>query len=1198
MSAKGAYPIDADRVDAYQLEQELGAGGMGRVFRARRDTGEIVALKTLAHANESLLRQIRREVTTLASFDHPAIISIIDHGVSDGSPWYAMPLVSGPTLASKLASSVGAPLASTLGAITEDASIEEVVWWTQTLDEPSRAYPPRRFGSANPIPPGPEARRELLELLRRLCFALAYIHGEGVVHRDLKPANILLSDNGDPLLIDFGLAVPYDFAGTDGLEVEHGAGTPFYMSPEQVEARPVDPRSDLYSLGCLLFEVLTGRPPFVGETPYDIAYARTRTLAPLPSEFADVPRELDGLVARLLETRPEDRFGDATEVAARLADHLGVDPARPTGWPAPRGYLFRPELAGRTQAVEALRSAALSTSRNRGASTLLVGGIGAGKTRLAAHLAHELRHNWTIVSGSAVDPQSAGSAPLSLFKRPVRALLDYCTSRGPLVTEEILGSREARLATVFPAVAELWDDDGPEPELRFQRAVPAAQLAVDLAEVLLEMASPQPLMLVLEDLQWADEHTLEMLSTMLAVFVEGGAFVLLTSRPDERIDRLEVDGIHALEGLDANAIRVVASGMLGRKAPGNLASEVVRLSGGNPLFVQEYLRLLLHRGLLVRRDGAGWALDSDASAGVLASAAEFDVPGRVLSLLRARVEGLAKPAATLAAVCAVLGDDADLATVAAVAGSDLDLDVAMHQALNHAVVEWSGGDRMRALGDHLRFVHGRLRDVCYDLCEEEQRANYHAASASALAANPARSRDFLTIGFHWARAGDSAGARAAYEAGLRAARARHDGIAERRFLEAWLSAGGPEDDEGVRIRLDLGRLLLARLHEGEAAVAPLRAAISLADAFGLQTERSAALGALALVQRMQGDIVSARETVTEALASLPDGAPEAERADVLASAAQIERHLGQTDTAIAHWERAAELQPDDRRRATYLYALANTNRYVGNLSRASELYARARQGLAGTEEEAICLNGAGSHALETGDFAAAASLFERSHEIAVAAGRRAWARAAMLNLGWTRTEQGYYDEGASLMRKALEMRLELDRTLEGYIRTNLATVDCRRGHLETGVPALEAIRDVEPAYEPRLACTARLYLGQAYLAQSRPGKAVRELRRLLELLETTPERFLESRALITLAAAERQIGDVESASSVGERAERCLADLSDPVGDLLLLAERVQLEKARGEDASELIAASRAALAELDVTDESMVARAIAEASS
>ncbi|MFN7972960.1 MAG: serine/threonine-protein kinase [Acidobacteriota bacterium] len=281
-------PAPRERFGPYRTIERLGRGGMGVVYRARHDaSGREVALKTVALPDATLLGAMRREIEALAEIRHPGIVTILEVGVDEGTPWYAMELHEGKTLHAHARSERDA------GSIVD-----------------------------------------LLTIVRRICPALAYLHGEGMLHLDLKPANILVRPDGRPLLIDFGLAVPLSGGRAREALTTHALlqGTAAYMAPEQTAGESLDARTDLYALGCILFELLTGSVPFASPSRIEMMERRRIEDPPPPSALrAGLPAVLDRLLLGLL-ARPAGGSDRACRCGRRRArPGGGLDRPRGSG---------------------------------------------------------------------------------------------------------------------------------------------------------------------------------------------------------------------------------------------------------------------------------------------------------------------------------------------------------------------------------------------------------------------------------------------------------------------------------------------------------------------------------------------------------------------------------------------------------------------------------------------------------------------------------------------------------------------------------------------------------------------------------------------------------------------------------------------------------------------------------------------------
>jgi eukaryotic-like serine/threonine-protein kinase len=293
----------------YELDGVVGRGGMAEVYRARDiRLGRVVAVKTLRDdlaGDQTFQERFRREAQSAASLNYPSIVAVYDTGEDMAGP---------------------APVPYIVMEYVEGRTLRDL------LGEGRRLLPERA-----------------LKIVGGVLGALGYSHRHGIVHRDIKPANVMLTRTGDVKVMDFGIARSLTGSQVTITRTAQVIGTAQYLSPEQARGERVDARSDLYSVGCLLYELLTGRPPFSGDSPVAIVYQHVRENPVPPSQLdREIPRWADAIVLKAMAKSPAGRYQDAAEMRADIERALS---GTPVSSPPPGMLQHTQRIGGATMVV-------------------------------------------------------------------------------------------------------------------------------------------------------------------------------------------------------------------------------------------------------------------------------------------------------------------------------------------------------------------------------------------------------------------------------------------------------------------------------------------------------------------------------------------------------------------------------------------------------------------------------------------------------------------------------------------------------------------------------------------------------------------------------------------------------------------------------------------------------------------------------
>jgi predicted ATPase len=851
-----------------ELLELLGLGGAAEVYRAldlvqQRE----VAVKILnQRAEPDLVARFIREGQVLSRLHHPHIVQVYRTGEEGGRRYLVMELVRGGSLRERLQR-------------------------------------------------GPLPWREAVEVALQVAQALEHAHAHQVIHRDLKPGNILFDDQGRAKLTDFGLAHLEDASAMTRTGTV--MGTVLYLSPEQAVGQHVDARSDLYALGAVLFEMLTGQPPFTGPSAVSIIYKHLNEQPPPVRRVnAQVPPLVEAVVERLLRKDPARRFPNATETIAALRQALLEGEAEQATIPleelAPEAKTAGEVAAswvGREDVLQILREALDAALSGMGRTVLISGEAGLGKTRLAREFAREARERNVLTLSGACLYEDAPH-PYAPF---VELLRGY---------EERVGAPQAG------ALAALWQDArillglggagaSAERAALLQQGSPVdaqANVFELLSQLLQALARQRPLLLVVDDLQFASPTTLQFFHYLARNIRRERILLLGLYRPEELLPGM-AGGPHPLR----ETLRRMGREQLYQEIPlrplteeevGQIAAEalnVLALDGeftallqreveGNPFYLLEMLRLLQEQGAL-ERVGDHWELAKALD--------EVRLPSSVVDVLMRRIERVSEEERNLLDWGAVLGHRLDVELLATVL-EDSRLKIIRRL---YALEQQHGLVSSDEQGFY--FAHGKVREVVYAELPPSLRREYHLLAGQALEARWADRPEAVAydLARHFAAAqaldkGYRYSLLAAARAEATFAPAEAAGYLEQ-ALDLLDKMPADAQDKGQRMALEhrLGRLL-ATIGRQEEACAALGRALELSRALARRDAQAEILLDLGVTQGNVGAWDDALRLAEESLRLAEEQGKTELQARTLLNLGFFAFEQGHWEQALAWLERA------------------------------------------------------------------------------------------------------------------------------------------------------------------------------------------------------------------------------------------------------------------------------------------------------
>lgn len=966
----------------YILQEKLGSGGMGEVYTAKdRLTGETIALKRVLITPEKMLDDgetnfltaLAVEFRTLAGLRHPNIVRVMDYGFTfeegKAQPYFTMEYLPG---------------AKPLTSAAADQPLEIQVRW-----------------------------------LNEMLMALAYLHRRGVVHRDLKPDNVLVDSSGLVKVLDFGLAL-----GTaekaNAHQHEGMAGTIGYMAPELFAGETATVRSDLYAVGILIYEVLTGKYPFNQKSVTDLL----NDIMNANPDLSGLNHPLDMLLVRLLAKNPLERQTSADELIRELCAATN-QPLPPESLAVRESFLQASRFVGRIPEIGQLKSA-LDTlfvpAEGQQAQIYLIGGeSGVGKSRLL----DELRTNALVKGAMVLRGQgiAEGGLPFQLWRDIAREL----------ALNTVLSDLEASiLKEIVPDIATLLFrevEDAPQ----LPGGLGQQRLTLTLVDLLKRQI--QPIVLLLEDLQWAgDLASLKQIVTVRQQFTH--LLIIGTYRDDERPNlAAEFPGVHTikLHRLDETAIVELTESMIGEAGT---QQEVLNLlkreTEGNAFFIVETVRALAEDAGTLNNIGNRTLPQQVFAGGV----------GQIIRRRLSRVPDFARP---LLQKMAVAGRWLDLKIMrAASSRSTEDVNIFLTTCADAGVLEIVEG--------RWRFAHDKLREtLLHDLSETERKELHRTIAIAIETVYPDDENYYEILLEHWRVVDDTAKALQYFVPAV-----SHLVDIRADFDRAVLLADYgmtlvDKTDRHYPALLNLLGKVRWQTNDYPSALQSVEQARQIAEQIGDQQGRADSLRIQGQVLTDQGDFSLANDYFRQSLSICRELADRQGIAENLLTLGIVAYNQGNSPLANDYYQQSMALYHELGNPVGIAYNLGN----LGNVAESQGDFAAARdyakqaltifQAIGNRRNGAVCLANLGILAYQQRDYAAASDYIQQSLVMSHETGYRLLTAFALNTLGFIELALGNLMNSESLFHESLIMADDIDalppllKTLVGLARLRLQT---------------------------------------------------------------------------------------------------------------------------------------------------------------
>lgn len=1082
----------------YRLDQELGKGGMGIVYRAhdtllQRD----VAVKILSNSSigtEGRARMLR-EAQAAARLNHPNIVSVYDAGEESGTSFIIMELLDGDSL-----------------------------------------YERR-----------PQALEDVIQVTGQICNALEHAHTHGIIHRDLKPENVIVTKSGVAKLTDFGLAR----SASSRITVEGAIiGTIFYMSPEQAMGEEIDGRTDLYSLGVMLYELTTGRLPFRADDP--VAVISQHLYAPVvpPCTYVtDLPPALNALILKLLNKRPEERLPSAAAVREALApEALSASPLAPAS--SGLDTLVRGRLVGRDREFGQVKN--LWRSAMVGAAEypvlLISGESGIGKTPLV----REIKTLADISGGEVLsaDCYPGGTAPYAPIAETLRQALALPGTDLPDLVLADLTTLAPELRTRYPQLVLN------QPADHFANQQRLFESVISLFTILTTLS---PVLLVIEDVQWADGETLYLLRHLArrARTARHRLLIVLTYRETE-IDSgccltdvlLDFNREHLaqrikLSRFDRQQTRQMLEIMFQEPVATDFLEAIYHETEGNHFYIEEICKALVEQGKLYRQAGHWCFSNLD----------DIQLPQSVRLTIQSRLSKLSSQAQDVLRLAAIIGREFNYNTLRLACDIDEDTLIdAIESAVNAQLIREVKPDRISQGNnqqDTFAFEHGLIAMSLQDGISGLRRARLHRRVAEAL--EKLTPEDYDALAYHFAQAKEIDCAHHYYQkAGERALEVFANREAERSFRSAHELADN-DLDRAAHLS-GLGEALFRQSRYQESIQAWLDA-IAIYQPAANHDEVARQYARAARAAWYAAAPHRGLELCVTGMANVPEGLETPGVAALMHETARAHFFNSQHTEALALCQKALDMS----KRLGLVEVQAETLATMGLLPNQPPELKKQHLTEAVTLAESSGLVAAASRAhlnlggrlFEMGEFASARAHFMQAYENARKIGNVSWMHDNLLTACEVSLEMGDLPAVEDALGMARQLSVAISNTGQDdfFERKIGATLLRMQGHLQQAAQYIESQSPEILPGESWKPGALHVLMAEIMVEQAQYSQAAELLEKIVSL-SGPPENGEQITPLFILIVAYTRLAKLSMAKNLSPRLHTAFASTIE-IGDLL-----------------------------------------------